>query len=149
MSRILLFTALLVLINFDAVAEKHRQFLLDENFKIYLPKDEGLVVSWPAPDTTAKILPTINKYKGQDGCYITCYSRNPSNAVYGIQNNFVMGQVRVEGRYVGTSCIPGGFEGKNISTEHEFSSLCETSFPENCVNSSCWAGNDTGRWFGL
>ncbi len=59
-----------------------------------------------------------------------------------------MGQVRVKGQYVARICQPEGYQGKDISAAPMFKMLCSKSIPS-CAAGDCWAGGDTGGWFGI
>jgi hypothetical protein len=145
----LLVIILLVLTNFNVIAEETKNPLLKENFQVYVPADESYVINWPALGTTPRTLPTINQYQEQDGCYVACYSRQSNNSVYTVGDGiYVMGLIRVQGSYSDRNCIPTGFEGQNISVKNYFVNLCETHLPKSCIGAICWAGPDTGG-FGL
>jgi hypothetical protein len=97
-----------------------------------------------------KILPTVNLFKGKPGCYVACYSHQVNQSVYPVSKDiFVMGQVRVEGHYDNRICKPKGYEDKDISAENAFKQLCEDNLKQQCTQLSCWAGGDTGGWFGV
>lgn len=101
-----------------------------------------------APEFEERTLPNINFFKGTPGCYIACHSGNPDKASFSTPNNaYVIGQIRIQGRYQGSQCIPLNFETQNISNEPTFTELCSKSFQ--CVGFSCWAGGKTGELFGL
>lgn len=59
-----------------------------------------------------------------------------------------MGQVRVKGKYSKRVCLPHGYESKDISALQKFKSLCNANIPK-CKEKGCWAGGDTGGWFGI
>ncbi|MGD9592169.1 MAG: hypothetical protein AB7V32_06580, partial [Candidatus Berkiella sp.] len=59
------------------------------------------------------------------------------------------GQIRVPGKYHQRICVPAGYEDKDISAATEFNSLCAKHLPLACPGSICWAGGDTGGWFGI
>jgi hypothetical protein len=121
--------------------------LLPEDFRVYVSA-EGGVVNWAAPEYTEKILPTVNKYMKRDGGYIACYSRNEKGSIYSVGGGiYVMGQIRLKGRYIGRIFHPQGFEGKDISAVQKFKTLCNQTFP--AARSGGWAGGDTGGWFGI
>ena len=70
------------------------QYLLPENFKVYV-KGES-VINHPAPGYKERVLPTVNKYMGNDGGYIACYSRNQEGSIYSVGDGiYVMGQIRL------------------------------------------------------
>ncbi len=122
------------------------EYLLPENFKVYV-KDER-VVNRPYPGFIEKILPTVNKYMGNNGGYIACYSRSKQGSIYSVGGGiYVMGQIRLEGKYKGRIFEPKGYEGKDISAAQEFKDLCNETFP--AAKGGGWAGGDTGGWFGL
>ncbi|MBE8988042.1 MULTISPECIES: hypothetical protein [unclassified Nostoc] len=122
-------------------------YLLPEDFRVYV-SDEGSVVNWAAPGYTEKILPTVNKYMLRDGGYIACYSRNEEGSIYSVGGGiYVMGQIRLQGRYIGRIFHPLGYEGKDISAAVEFKTLCNQTFA--AARNGGWAGGDTGGWFGI
>ncbi|QFS51375.1 hypothetical protein [Nostoc sphaeroides] len=122
-------------------------YLLPEDFRVYV-SPSGAIVNWPAPGYIEKILPTVNKYVLRDGGYIACYSRNQQGSIYSVGGGiYVMGQIRLQGRYSGRIFQPKGYEGKDISGAQEFKTLCNQTFP--AALSSAWAGGDTGGWFGI
>jgi len=124
------------------------QAILPANFKVYT-QGRGAVNS-PYPGLEAKTLPTINDFIGSPGCYIACYSREEKNSIYSVGGGiYVMGQVRVPGSYSGRICLPKNYEEADISAEPEFKNLCARSLPQACKGDSCWAGGDTGGWFGI
>ncbi len=101
-----------------------------------------------APDFEEKTLPNINFFKGTPGCYIACHSTNPDKAVFPIDKDvYVIGQIRIQGRYIGPECLPLGYETAIIKNEAVFTELCSKSFQ--CVGHSCWAGSNTGELFGI
>lgn len=140
-------TATLLLYScYEAVRSQMTNYFLPEDFKVYV-SDQG-VVNWPAPEYTEKILPTVNKYMKQDGGYIACYSRNEEGSIYSVGGGiYVMGQIRLQGRYIGRIFHPKGFENKDISAAQEFKDLCNQTFPT--ARGGGWAGGDTGGWFGI
>lgn len=120
--------------------------LLPEPFIIYT--DGSAALNHPQTGFTAAVLPTINLYKGTPGCYIACYSHQRANSIYPIENVYVMGQVRVAGKYAGRVCEPTNFAGKDISGNDVFKTICSEKI-EGCKGAHCWAGGDTGGWFGI
>lgn len=101
-----------------------------------------------APEFEERILPNINFFKGTPGCYIACHSGNPDKASFSTPNNaYIIGQIRIQGRYQGSQCLPLNYETINISNEPVFTELCSKSFQ--CIGYSCWAGGKTGELFGL
>lgn len=123
------------------------QTLLPEAFSVYV--NGTTVINHPEPGFTEMFLPTNNLYKGNPGCYIACYSYQKENAVYPVGDKiYVMGQVRVAGKYAGRVCEPTNFAGKDISGNDVFKSICNEKI-EVCKNAKCWAGGDTGGWFGI
>ena len=123
------------------------QILLSEPFKVYV--NGTMVLNHPEMNFIEKALPTTNLYKGAPGCYIACYSHQEQNAVYPAGNQiYLMGQVRVAGRYAGRNCEPTNFAGKDISANEIFKTICNEKVQE-CQGAHCWAGGDTGGWFGI
>lgn len=92
----------------------------------------------------ARILPTVNQYRGEDGGYVAFYSRDPAKAVYSVGDGiYVVGQIRMKGKYIGRIFHPEGYEDQDISAAPAFKELCRTTFAV-----QGWAGGDTGGWFG-
>lgn len=121
--------------------------LLPEQYTVYTGYNK--VVNNPVPGMKKKILPTVNYHDENPGCYLACYSKRRENSVYGVGGGiFVMGQVRVSGYYKGRVCQPRGYEDQDVSAAGEFKRLCAESFPKAC-GQGCWAGGDTGGWFGI
>lgn len=122
--------------------------ILPADFKVYTRGTA--VVNTPYPGFQQKILPTVNRFTGDPGCYIACYSRQQDNSIYPVGGGmYVMGQVRVPGSYESRICRPKGYEQADISAEPKFKQLCHVSLPNTCNGDSCWAGGDTGGWFGI
>ncbi|STX30010.1 Uncharacterised protein [Legionella beliardensis] len=122
--------------------------LLPSPFPVYVIPNAG-VVNHPYPGAQAVLLPTDNSYTGSPGCYLACYSHQPG--VYAVSPSIsVMGQIRVKGSYNNNSrmCEPDGYLNKEISAEQYFKDLCNHKIAS-CQNASCWAGGDTGGWFGI
>jgi hypothetical protein len=122
------------------------QTLLPDNYTVFT--NGSVVINHPMPGFVQKTLPTNNDYKKNPGCYIACYSRNKENGIYSVGSNiFVNGQVRVAGSYKNRICVPTGYENKDISKEDAFNVQCAKI--STCTNNQCWAGGDTGGWFGI
>lgn len=121
--------------------------LLPSPFPIFT--DGQVVVNHPYPGMTRKELPTSNSYTRDPGCYIACYSHDAVNSVYkAAQGIYVNGQVRVAGTYRGRICIPTGFNNVDISRSPNFQQICRAAI-RSCSSGNCWAGGDTGGWFGV
>jgi hypothetical protein len=119
--------------------------ILPNPFPVYT--DGRSVINHPYPGFTQKLLPTNNEYRKNPGCYVVCYSRQANGAIYSVGDNiFVKGQVRVPGVYANRMCVPIHYEGKNISALSEFKNLCNRKI-KSCQD--CWAGGDSGGWFGI
>ena len=74
-------------------------------------------------------------------------SGKPGAVHYGVGNNvFVVGLLRLQGRYVDGVFVPLDYEGKDISDAPALKALCDRLFPE---SAPCWPGGDTGFWFGM
>lgn len=131
-----------------ADVDSANQTLLPEDaYSIYT--DGTTVINHPEPGFTEKVLPTINLYKGAQGCYIACYSHQRENAIYSVDGNiYVLGQVRIAGKYNNRICEPTNYAGKDISGDAVFKTIC-TEKIKACEGSHCWAGGDTGGWFGI
>lgn len=121
--------------------------LLPENYSVYT--SGGQVVNRPYPGLGRQALPTVNSFRGAPGCYVACYSHSSEKAAYSVGGGiYVMGQVRVGGRYIKRVCHPENYVNKDISAEQYFKHLCNRTFPDRCTT-GCWAGGDTGGWFGI
>ena len=97
-----------------------------------------------------RILPTVNEFVGYPGCYVACYSRNEEGSQYSVGGGiYVMGQVRVPGSYERRICRPKDYGKADISAMSEFKERCAKNLQNVCQGDSCWAGGDTGGWFGL
>ncbi len=122
-------------------------YWLPEDFKVYV-KEDGSVTNWNTFGYQERLLPTINKYQGSDGGYIACYSRNQEGSIYSVGGGiYVMGQIRLQGKYIERIFHPIGYEGQDISIAQEFKDLCNQKFPAS--QNAGWAGGDTGGWFGM
>lgn len=116
-------------------------------FKVYA-NDQGSAVLQPTPGFDERTMPVVNIFTRAPGCYVACYSNNPDKSVYALTRSiYMVGQIRVRGSYVGKMCVPENFETADIRGEKAFKELCSKSF--SCAGNSCWAGPDTGAWFGL
>lgn len=107
----------------------------------------GIVTIRPLHRFDKRLLPTRNLFKSTPGCYIACYSKQNTGSIYevgaGIQ---VMGQVRVKGNYEGRICRPAEHQQDDISVLQKFKEICANNI-KSC-GPNCWAGGDTGGWFG-
>jgi hypothetical protein len=122
--------------------------LLPPNFTVYAT-GSGTVINVPAPGTHPVTLPTHNLYRGRGGGYVACYSRNAVHSAYSIGGGvYVVGQIRLPGHYDGRTFQPRGYAGKDISTASHFKQLCGKALAA-CRGNACWAGGDTGGWFGV
>jgi hypothetical protein len=123
------------------------QTLLPNPFPVYVKDNQ--VVNHPYSDFAPKLLPTVNTYTKNPGCYVVCYSHEAKGSVYAVGNNvYVHGQVRVPGTYVNRICLPKGYEGVDISSVNAFKKLCSMEI-KSCKGVDCWAGGDSGGWFGI
>ncbi len=120
--------------------------LLPTPYPVYVIKDAG-VVNHFYPGATQVLLPTDNTYTGNPGCYIACYSHSPG--LYMVSPTIsVMGQIRVRGKYMIRICKPEGYQNMDISKSDQLKGLCAEKI-KGCSNNLCWAGGDTGGWFGI
>lgn len=121
--------------------------ILPEFYAVYT---EGTtVINHPEIGFEERTLPTTNLYKGTPGCYIVCYSHQKEGGAYAVGDDvYVMGQVRVAGKYKDRVCEPTNFAGKDITNDPTFIAICAEKVAT-CANNHCWAGGDTGGWFGL
>lgn len=109
-----------------------------------LPKNFSFALSGaPRP------VPIWNWYRGPHGGYVACYSHRSSGAVYPVGGDiYVMGVVRLQGDYEGRIFQPLGYRDRDISAADQLKGICQKSIRA-CFAGGCWAGGDTGGWFGL
>lgn len=135
--------------------------MLPTDYQVYTNKN-GVVINHPNPNFWKVYLPTTNNYTGVPGCYVACYSKSAAglpSAGYQVGNFgiYVHGQVRVPGNYVKRECVPTGYAaGTDLSKVGPFNALCNQYIAFcagasacGAANSSCWAGGDTGGWYGI
>jgi hypothetical protein len=121
--------------------------ILPANFKVYVR--DNVVVNVSYPGFEEKTLPTVNEFIGYPGCYVAAYSRRKEKSVYSVGGGiYVMGQVRAPGSYQGRICLPVGYEKVDISADFNFKLFLAKVLPSACEE-GCWAGGDTGGWFGI
>ena len=121
--------------------------ILPTNFKVYFR--DNVVVNVSYPGFEEKTLPTVSKFIGYPGCYVAAYSRRKEKSVYSVGGDiYVMGQVRVPGSYQERICLPVGYEKADISAVPQFKLIFAKVLPSACEE-GCWAGGDTGGWFGI
>jgi hypothetical protein len=121
--------------------------ILPANFKVYVK--DNVVVNVSYPGFEERTLPTVNKFIGYPGCYVAAYSRRKEKSVYSVGGDiYVMGQVRVPGSYQERICLPVGYENVDISADPQFKLMFAEVLPKACKE-GCWAGGDTGGWFGI
>ena len=142
-------TALIALIFGSALhADSYGQhdYLLPERFPVYA--QDGAVTNNPDSGLSQRQLPTINLFKGRPGGYIACYSHHEAGSAYSVGDSiYVMGQIRLPGRYEGRIFQPKGYRNRDISAQDSFKALCTEHLPS--CQGDCWAGGDTGGWFGI
>ncbi|MFW7380828.1 MAG: hypothetical protein ACOH5I_18580 [Oligoflexus sp.] len=121
---------------------------LPEDFRIFYGALG--VSSSPYPSARERILPTSNlSYPDLDGCYMACYSNNSDQAVYQVGPDiYVKGQFRVQGAYQGRICQIPGREEENLVEAIDLREKCGELI-QSCGPNECWAGGDTGGWFGI
>jgi predicted DNA-binding WGR domain protein len=119
-------------------------YWLPEDFRVFTnDMDMVGIDSNGAQGVEERILPTVNQYTGVDGGYVAFYSRNPAKAVYSVGGGiYVVGQIRLKGRYIGGIFHPAGYKNQDISAAPEFKELCRQTF-----GVEGWAGGDTEGWF--
>lgn len=121
--------------------------ILPANFKVYVK--DNVVVNVSYPGFEERTLPTVNKFIGYPGCYVAAYSRRKEKSVYSVGGDiYVMGQVRVPGSYQERICLPVGYEKADIAADPQFKLMFAKVLPKACKE-GCWAGGDTGGWFGI
>lgn len=149
-TKLLMTLGLLLIVSTSTFADEvvnATQTLLPDTYSVYT--NGTTAINHPMPGFEEKLLPTNNLYEGSPGCYIACYSHQKENAVYSVGDNiYVLGQVRIAGKYAGRICEPTNFAGKDISADDIFKTIC-TEKIQQCEGNHCWAGGDTGGWFGI
>lgn len=131
----------------DSAKLKPVKGMLPDEFKVYHSEKVGLSTK-PFKGGQEKIIPTNNEYREQPGCYLACYSKNPKEAAYHvIDDTYMMGQIRVKGRYTNGMCVPTGYESKDARHSKDLMEQCEKAFPDKCTGASCWIETRTGNWF--
>lgn len=129
----------------DIYYKRAHSILLPEDFRVYT--GPWGVINHNVSGATERTLPTANKFKEYPGCYIACYSRNQNGSVYSVGGGiYVKGQVRVKGKYLKRVCHPDGFKYRDISAMQRFKNICNRNIT---ACDDCWAGGDTGGWFGI
>jgi hypothetical protein len=95
-------------------------------------------------------LPTYNHYRGADGGYVAVYTREQARSIYGVGDGiYVIGQLRVQGRYIGRVFYPAGYgAGANITCAPALIALAYRYLPS-WRGIDHWVGGDTGGWFGV
>lgn len=142
----LFFTTQAYAVDAPSLANFANSNLLPSPYPVYVVKDAG-VVNHPYPGALKVLLPTDNSYSDSPGCYIACYSHKPG--IYAVAPDIsVMGQIRVRGTYLIRICHPEGYKNMDISKSDQLKELCSLKF-NTCSTNSCWAGGDTGGWFGI
>lgn len=131
----------------DPTIRRANAAILPSAFPVYVKND--VRVDHPVHGSIMKMLPTRNAYGYSPGCYVTCYSRDKEGSIYSVGHGmYVKGQIRVNGLYIGRICQPQGYFFKDISAAPSFKKLC-SKFISACKGGKCWAGGDTGGWFGI
>ncbi|MGB7712425.1 MAG: hypothetical protein WBL95_23320 [Microcoleus sp.] len=121
--------------------------ILPANFKVYVK--DNVVVNVSDPGFEERTLPTVNKFIGDPGCYVVAYSHRKEKSVYSVGGGiYVMGQVRVPGSYQKRICLPVGYEKADIGADPQFKLMFAEVLPK-AYKEGCWAGGDTGGWFGI
>lgn len=91
------------------------------------------------------VLPVVDRYLGKDGGYVAFYTHSRNKRIYSVGDGvYVVGVVRMKGCYIGRIFHPENYEHQDISALEEFKDLGRDIFQVDC-----WAGGDTGGWFGL
>lgn len=123
--------------------------LLPTDLKIY-PLSDGGATAIKKDSTTNEItLPTVNSWLADPGCYLTCHTKDESQAVYATGNGtYVVGQMRVPGYYDKDGmCVTRLKKDEDMATSRRFKYMCNVSFNVPCQRESCWAEAQTGQWF--
>jgi hypothetical protein len=119
---------------------------LAPNLTVY--SNDQSVVNLPVPGFTARQVPVANRYRGEVGGYVACYSHDLAVSAYRVSPDIsVIGLVRLKGLYQGRIFRPQGYETADISALSRFKAICRRAFPV-CRGDRCWAGGDTGGFVG-
>ncbi len=120
---------------------------LPKNFKIYVNK-QGSVFTKPGEGLEEKVLPTFNLFLYNPGCYVLCNTKNADRGIYSVSaDTYAIGQIRVQGEYDGSVCVPYDYDKSDLENSEYFKALCSDTYK--CIGDSCWADGNTGKWFGL
>ncbi|QDP71132.1 hypothetical protein FOG18_00290 [Legionella israelensis] len=120
--------------------------LLPNPFPVY-SNDDVVIINHPMPGFNKINIPVDNSYKKNPGCYIMCYSHQ-QGLYKAAKDIYAQGMVRVAGTYDNNRiCQPTGDEQQVISAMQKYKDLCNHKI-KNCTN-DCWAGGDTGGWYGM
>jgi hypothetical protein len=120
--------------------------MLPDQFKVYYNDKMGFSTK-SFKGSQEKIIPTNNEYREQPGCYLACVSKSSKDAAFHVLDNvYMMGQMRVKGRYMNGMCIPAGYESKDARNSKELKDQCQKAFPEKCDKGSCFIETRTGSW---
>jgi hypothetical protein len=123
--------------------------LLPTDLKVYPLSDGGATAIKKDSTTTEVTLPTDNSWLADPGCYLTCHTKDESQAVYAVGNGtYVVGQMRVPGYYDKDGmCITNLKKDEDMATSRRFKYMCNVSFNVPCQRESCWAEAKTGQFF--
>lgn len=115
--------------------------LLPSPYMIYT--DGKIIINHPYEKFIQKEMPLNNDYQTNPGCYLACYTHDHAIGIYQAGNNiYVLGLVRVPGQYQSRIC-----KSDNSQAKYSSKTICNDTFAE-CKN-ACWAGGDTGGFFGI
>lgn len=138
-----------------------RQFFLDKMMGSANDNKIVQVLGLSHSDPNRAVLPadfprlhTVNEFVGYPGCYIAAYSHQQQGSAYSVKDPegkdiYVMGQVRVSGRYQPARdginmCVPDSYTVDSvISADKHLNQKFSETLSETCKNDSCWAGGDT------
>lgn len=133
------------LITTSLYAIEPNNILLPNPFPVYT--NGNVVINHAYPGFVKKELPINNDYNKNPGCYMACYSHDGKNAVYAVSKNiFVLGMIRIPGKYSKRICIPDITPKQNYQN-YPLPTICNRSF-KSCGN-SCWVGGDTAGFYGI
>ncbi|MCE2993357.1 MAG: hypothetical protein ACK5WS_04530 [Alphaproteobacteria bacterium] len=129
----------------DAIcAVDHKNYILPEETRMYLSESGDLAEVQIDSSYREIVVPMINYYKGEGGCYLVCYSVDSDHSAYPLGNgNYVVGQIRMDGKYFGSKCV------SKVAVNFDAMDVCHDFFSNQCFANSCWIGSETGAWFGL
>lgn len=114
-----------------------------ESILIYVSDEEE--ASRDPARGVAKDLPSANIYTPMNGCYLFCAVSDADDYFFKVNDDYVLGQIRVEGSYDEDSvCRPKGYENEDITGDDDFAEQCAVGI-STCETLPCKAIAETGE----